>query len=212
MVARYPARNNRGKQWTCLLLGVTSFLMCLWVEGWQGGGEGGVLLNCHHFHSSQRSHNKVSQSITQNLMRENGWVISSSTQLLFSQEDFLGSHWHLSIVFQLTVNSMVKSKFVGTPATSGTSEEEYWLQLNLKQWPEKLKNNQVSTRSWRWHPALGRRRERKMPSTAPGGIPLKLFPLSHTKIEVNLVRFARIELHEIHVTQYPRTHVKRVCT
>ena len=26
------------------------------------------------------------------------------------------------------------------------------------------------------------------------------------------MKFLRIKLHEIHVTQYPRTHVKQVCT
>lgn len=144
-------------------------------------------------------------------MKDSDRVSSSNTHLLFGQEDFLISNWHLSCSFPVYSKVKVKSKFTGTPAASEIMEN-----IGFK------RNWNNDQRNWRRicytqgcgedTPPLAEGWRVKMPSTAPGCIPLKLFPLSHTKIEANLMKFSRIRLQGIHVTQYPRTHVKRVCT
>lgn len=108
----------------------------------------------------------------------------------------------------------MKSKFIGTPAASGTNYGEWRILASME--PETVtketEGESAKHKVGDDTPPSAEGCTVKMPSTAPGGIPWKLFPLSHTKIEVNLMKFSRIKLHEIHVTQYSRTHVKRVCT
>lgn len=91
----------------------------------------------------QRSH-KYSSQQQRTWTKKDDWVISSRTHLLL-----LRSLPDCSKV-------KVKSTSIGTPAAR-TNYRQYWPQSNLKQWPKKVKENQLSTRSWRWHSTLGRR-------------------------------------------------------